>query len=92
MVEKLITDENLVLLNSLELCSGVITRIDPRNGNGSTIDLAICNQFMSDKVLDMSIDESEIIYVGDHCTYQFSVSMKIIECFIPFHYLQSNLF
>ena len=54
---KLINDENLVLLNSLELCSGVITRIDPRDGSGSTIDLAICNQFMIDKVMDMSIDE-----------------------------------
>ena len=84
---KLINDENLVLLNSLELCSGVITRIDPRNGNGSTIDLAICNQFMSDKVLDMSIDESEMykptnyaqkIKKTDHNT--ITLKLKIDRC------------
>ena len=57
---KLVNDENLVLLNSLDLCSGVITRVDPRNGNGSTIDLAICNQFMVGKVSDMIIDEDGV--------------------------------
>ena len=44
---KMIYEENLVLLNALDLCSGVITRVDPRNGNGSTLDLAVCNQFMA---------------------------------------------
>ena len=54
---KMIYEENLVLLNALDLCSGVITRVDPRNGNGSTLDLAVCNQFMAPKVCEMKIDE-----------------------------------
>ena len=59
MLLELIDDENLILLNALELCEGVITRVDPRNGNGSTIDYAVCNQFMSSKIMEMKIDESE---------------------------------
>ena len=44
---KMIKEENLVLLNSLDMCNGVITRVDPRNGKGTSIDLAICNQFLA---------------------------------------------
>ena len=57
---KLVGEENLIVLNALDICSGNITRIDPRNGNGTTIDLAICNQFLVDKVPEMKIDEEEI--------------------------------
>ena len=53
----MIRDEGLTLLNDLELCSGTVTRVDPRNGHESTIDLAVCNTFMLDKVVDMDIDE-----------------------------------
>ena len=53
----LVEDENLVLMNVLDLCSGIITRVDPRNGKGSTIDLALCNQFLVNKVKEMKIDE-----------------------------------
>lgn len=56
---KMISEENLVLLNAMDLCSGVITRVDPRNGNGSTLDLAICNQFMCDNICEMKIDEDQ---------------------------------
>ena len=49
LVLKMISEENLVLLNSTEICSGIVTRIDPRNGGQSTLDLAICNQFMKEK-------------------------------------------
>ena len=56
---KLIEEENLILLNALELCEGIVTRIDPRDGKVSTIDVAICNQFMSSKIVEMKIDECE---------------------------------
>ena len=57
LLMRIIQEENLILLNSSDKCKGVITRIDPRNGNGSTIDLVICNQFMIDRVDGMIIDE-----------------------------------
>ena len=58
-IMQLIKDENLILVNSSERCTGIITRIDPRTGKGSTIDLAICNQFMEENILEMKIDEDE---------------------------------
>ena len=57
---KMIEDENLVLLNTLDLCEGVITRVDPRDGKGTTIDLALCNQFLASKIIEMKIDEEDI--------------------------------
>lgn len=54
----MIREEGLTLLNGLELCSGVVTRVDPRNGTKSSIDLAICNTFMIGKIEKMDIDES----------------------------------
>ena len=59
VLRKMIEDENLVLLNSLSLCEGVVTRIDPRNGKRSTIDFAVCNQHFAAKVVEMKIDEDE---------------------------------
>ena len=53
----LIQDEGLTLVNSEDLCEGMVTRVDPRNGSKSTIDLVICNTFMSSKVQSMVIDE-----------------------------------
>ena len=47
----MIHDEVLSLINAMDKCSGVVTRVDPRNGTKSTIDLAICNGFMVDKIL-----------------------------------------
>ena len=58
---KMVTEENLVLINALDLCYGTITRVDPRNGKGSTIDLALCNQFLINNVMKMEIDEEELI-------------------------------
>ena len=55
----IIKDQNLILVNRSECCSGVITRIGPRTGKGSTIDLAICNQFMKENILEMKVDEEE---------------------------------
>ena len=66
-IMKLVNDENLTLLNSLDLCSGVITRVDPRNGKGSSIDLAICNQFFIDKVIKMKIDEEQDFIPTNFC-------------------------
>ena len=42
----MIHDEGLTLVNNEETCKGVVTRVDPRNGNGSTIDLVIYNTYM----------------------------------------------
>ena len=53
----LIQDEGLTLVNSEDMCEGMVTRVDPRNGSKSTIDLVICNTFMSSKVKSMVIDE-----------------------------------
>ena len=57
---KMVSDENLVLLNGKDLCNGVVTRIDPRNGKGTTIDLAVCNQIAANGVSDMVIDEESM--------------------------------
>ena len=46
-------------MNSLNVCDGIVTRIDPRDGKRSTIDYAVCNQFMSAKIMEMQIDEEE---------------------------------
>ena len=54
----MIQDEGLTLVNNEEICKGVVTRVDPRNGNGSTIDLVIYNTYMHGKVKSMVIDES----------------------------------
>ena len=56
---KLIEDEGLYLLNREEICQGVVTRVDPRYGTKTTIDLAICNEYMIEEVLEMTIDEKE---------------------------------
>ena len=58
---ELIKEEDLELVNNSEVCRGVVTRVDPRNGTKSTIDLAICNKFMLDKIKEMEIDEEGLI-------------------------------
>ena len=59
---EMIKNENLILLNKTDLCKGIVTRIDPRNGKESTIDLAIiCNRIMAQKVSCMVIDEEELL-------------------------------
>ena len=55
----LIQEEGLQLVNSMEYCQGVVTRVDPRNGNKSTLDLAICNKYLIDEIQKMVIDEKE---------------------------------
>ena len=57
MLLSVIKDEGLTIVNNLYLCDGVVTRVDPRNGTKSTIDLAICNTYMMDKIHKMDIDE-----------------------------------
>ena len=51
----LIDQEGLYLLNREKVCKGVVTRIDPRYGTKSTLDLAICNEFM---MMTMSLTSS----------------------------------
>ena len=55
----LVRNEGLTIINNSEKCEGLVTRVDPRNGSKTTIDLAICNTFMVNDVLKMSIDENE---------------------------------
>ena len=57
----LIQEEGLTLINDLDICNGLVTRVDPRNGHESTIDLAICNTFMVNKLVSMNIDESGML-------------------------------
>ena len=40
---EMIDNDGLILLNNMDLCNGVVTRVDPRDGSESTIDLVICN-------------------------------------------------
>ena len=47
---EIVKEEDLVLLNGLDICTGVVTRVDPRNGNESTLDLAICNEIMEEMI------------------------------------------
>ena len=63
---ELIKDENLTLVNAEETCSGVVTRIDPRNGKGSSIDLVVVNQYMKDKLVNMEIDEKGIYKLANY--------------------------
>ncbi len=54
---EIMNEEGLYLVNGMDICSGVVTRIDPRNGTKSTIDLVVCNEFIIDEVEGMKIDE-----------------------------------
>ena len=59
MLLELIEDEGLCLVNREDICKGIVTRVDPRNGTKSTLDLAICNEFMLSHITEMVIDEAE---------------------------------
>ena len=60
MLMDMVNNENLTLVNNLDLCKGIVTRIDPRYGTCTTLDLAICNAVMKDKLCEMVIDEAGI--------------------------------
>ena len=57
MLLSVVKEEGLTIVNNLDLCDGVVTRVDPRYGTKSTIDLAICNTFMMHRLDQMKIDE-----------------------------------
>ena len=57
---ELIKEEDLILVNNTDKCRGIVTRVDPRNGTETTIDLAICNKKTFDVVVEMEIDEEEL--------------------------------
>ena len=61
MLIQMIRENDLLLVNNWEICEGVVTRVDPRNGTQTTLDLAICNHFMKDKVIGIKIDEYGLI-------------------------------
>ena len=50
---KVMKEENLILINNTEMCKGLVTRVDPRNGKETTLDLAICNIYMEKKIKRM---------------------------------------
>ena len=81
----MLKDEGLTLINSSDLCTGVVTRIDPRNGRKSTIDLAVCNTFMLNKITKMNIDEignlalksyGKKVTQSDHNTITLALDMQ----------------
>ena len=57
LLMSIVNDEGLTVVNSKDICVGCVTRVDPRNGSVSTIDLAVCNTFMLNKIKKMSVDE-----------------------------------
>ncbi len=52
----MIHEEGLYLVNNNEICHGIVTRVDPRNGTKSSIDLVICNEYMVEQIENMLID------------------------------------
>ena len=58
MLMSMIEKDGLTLVNNLDICNGVVTRVDPRNGSESTLDLVICNTFMDNDIKSMDIDEN----------------------------------
>ena len=81
----MIEEENLILVNSSERCTGITTRVDPRNGNGSSIDLVICNVYAWGTLLSMDIDEEskykptnygKITKKTDHNSINIKMSIK----------------
>ena len=54
----MVKEEGLILVNGKNVCTGIVTRVDPRNGSCSTIDLVICNSYSMDLINAMKIDET----------------------------------
>lgn len=97
MLMETLNDEGLVLINSMDICEGVVTRIDPRNGTCTTLDLAICNSYMCEKVRSMKIDEEGLlkptrygrdkITITDHNTITIKLMIeKIVKPKAPCFY------
>ena len=99
LLMSIINEENLILVNATDKCMGVITRVDPRNGHGSTIDLVICNQYMIDKVENMNIDEyghfkptnyAKKVKSTDHNTITLKLKMKKCIKMKPLPYINTK--
>ena len=93
---KMVEEQNLVLMNVLDLCSGIITRVDPRDGHGSTIDLALCNQFLVNNIKEMKIDEdglfkpanfTPVLKKTDHNTIFLKVGVERLKMMKPRPYV-----
>ena len=74
LLMEIIESENLFLLNASEKCVGVVTRLDPRNGKESTIDLVICNSYIVGNLKGMHIDEE-----GKHKLTNYGKSIKTTD-------------
>ena len=83
----MLQEEGLLLINAMDKCSGIITRIDPRDGSVSTLDLAICNVYMMDQVNKMTIDEEGDLKLknygkmteSDHNTITMDIELPLIK-------------
>jgi hypothetical protein len=62
----MLKEEGLTLVNNLDICKGVVTRLDPRNGTKSTIDLVVCNAFMVNRIQNMDIDECGLLKLKNY--------------------------
>ena len=58
---EVVMEEQLILGNGLDICEGIVARVDPRNGTCTTLDLALCNSFMVDSLQSMQIDEDQVL-------------------------------
>ena len=61
LLMEVVMEEKLILVNNLDICHGVVTRVDPRNGTCTTLDLVLCNSFMYDNLRSMHIDEDQLL-------------------------------
>ena len=68
---KIIEEENLILMNADDMFTGCVTRVDPRNGRGSTIDLVVINQCIYDDILEVGVDEK-----GDYKPANYTAKSK----------------
>ena len=53
MLMDMLNREGIILLSNADLCKEIVTRVDLRNGHQSTLELALCNIFMLDKIKEI---------------------------------------
>ena len=95
----IVKEENLTLVNATDKCSGIITRVDPRNGNVSTIDLVICNLYAMDSLKSMDVDEegtykptnyAKVVKKTDHNTIMLKIQVEKCKKTKPIPFINTN--
>ena len=75
LINKMIQEEDLILLNIDSRCKGTYTR--QRGEQKSAIDLIMVNQCRYEKFEEMEVDEKREIYdLSDHCMVRLSLKIK----------------